>query len=709
MTDSDRTDKSARRAAGPSRRRPSADDSRRHAKNDDVALLEQVVWFADLATSRLTEVASGASKRNYARDDVMWKAGDQAETLAVVLSGELDVWGRDADGSEIVVSRLTRGETVGEMGLVLDGRRSATVSCRRPARVLFVGKDVFQELMRESPRMLEEMIKQLSRRLVATTHHHPVRTAPVVVGIAADPRARRAPAIAQAIAEIAQELLPGDSLLVRVGSNGTPTRSLIEGHMSSDAISSKRRHAAVLRLSMAEADDVIGMDSSGNGAPSIQGSQPGSQSDREHLDNGPRRSLTGPSASAMNEDVSSLVEALVEQFGHKFLMILLDFTAMPALTPALGANCERIVQVTHDASIDPLAVGDALHVIDLPAASTAPIPLNSCEPFVLLRDPALEGKAKNLRPDRGTPSARVLGRLTRKLLNSAVGIALGGGGAFGMAHIGVLKVLEAAGIPIDLVAGTSAGSIAGLLYASGLSPDDLTELAVRLGNVRVGLSLLDPSLSGTGIFRGKRVGSVFGPMIPAATFNDLELPCRTVATDIHTGGRVDIGDGSVVAAMRASCAIPLVFSPVRRGEEVLVDGGMVDPVPVDVVREMGADVVIGVNVVPRLERGVTTGLSRVVTRATRLNPLAYLGESRGMPDMFGVFMNSIQAAWYELGNYKSVGADALINVDMAEYTWIDIHRADRIAVRGQRAAQRAVPEIQQAIQSRLAVAMPTQN
>lgn len=270
-----------------------------------------------------------------------------------------------------------------------------------------------------------------------------------------------------------------------------------------------------------------------------------------------------------------------------------------------------------------------------------------------------------------------------------------------MAHIGVLQVLEGAGIPIDMVAGTSAGSIIGLGYASGLTPEACSDIAKRIGTIRTGLSLLDPTLSGTGLFRGRRLASVFRPLLPGNSFQDLVLPCRAVATDVETGHRVDLSEGRLDLAMRASCAIPVVVSPVRIGDHVLVDGAMVDPVPVDVVREMGADLAIGVNVVPRLERGVTTGLSRAITRATRLNPLAYLGDARGMPDMLGVFMNTMQAIQYELGNFKSLGANALINVDMAEYTWIDLHRAAAIMSRGAEAAQRALPDITEAVAQRL--------
>jgi NTE family protein len=172
--------------------------------------------------------------------------------------------------------------------------------------------------------------------------------------------------------------------------------------------------------------------------------------------------------------------------------------------------------------------------------------------------------------------------------------------------------------------------------------------------------------------------------------------------DVETGERVDIGSGRLDEAFRASCSIPVVFKPVQVGTRTLVDGGMIDPVPTDVVRDMGADVVIAVNVVPQLRRGVSTALSRTFKRVNRLNPLSILSGTRDAPDIVDVFMNSLQTTEYELGHFKSLAADVLISVDMAEFTWIDFHRAQEIIERGREAGARFSPAALLAMEERLA-------
>lgn len=228
-----------------------------------------------------------------------------------------------------------------------------------------------------------------------------------------------------------------------------------------------------------------------------------------------------------------------------------------------------------------------------------------------------------------------------------VGVVLGGGGAKGAAHIGVLKYLEEVGIPIDYVAGTSMGSIIGGLYAMGYSPDELAQLIADMdwgqyvGNSldrsamseevrqRNSTLLVNIPFSFKGLL-GKKDNNLVSFMPSAYVnntslinlfnnlcvgyqkemdFNDLPIPFACVATDIRTGDEIDIRHGSVPTAMRASMAIPGVFAPVRMDGHLLVDGGLVNNFPADVLKEMGADIIIGVDVSDRDSISPESGVS----------------------------------------------------------------------------------------------------
>lgn len=207
-----------------------------------------------------------------------------------------------------------------------------------------------------------------------------------------------------------------------------------------------------------------------------------------------------------------------------------------------------------------------------------------------------------------------------------VGLVLGGGGARGAAHVGVLKVLERERIPVCAIAGTSMGAVVGSLYASGMGPDDI-EAALRSVDWR-DLFEDDPARAGLpmrrkeaqlnyraeleagwrdgapvfpyGAVQGQKLGLLLRRLLLGASqtsrFDDLPIPFRAIATDIVNGERVVFSEGDLAMAVRASMAVPAVFAPAEIDGRILVDGGIVDNVPIDVVRDMGADVVIAVDV-----------------------------------------------------------------------------------------------------------------
>ncbi len=219
------------------------------------------------------------------------------------------------------------------------------------------------------------------------------------------------------------------------------------------------------------------------------------------------------------------------------------------------------------------------------------------------------------------------------------------------------------------------------------------------------MSMLDFTLSKPGFLKGDRLMRILSPLLGGVeAFEDLQVPCRTVATDIASGERVTIKSGRLDMALRASCSVPMVWAPVAYQGRSLVDGAIVDPVPAEVVRQMGADICIAVNVVPPLQKGVETFLSRVYRQANRLNPLSYLSRESHLPNLFDIIMNSIQTLQYELGNFKAISADVRINPDLSGHTWIEFYKPMEFIEKGARAAKQALPEISRVIAERLSSA-----
>jgi len=176
-----------------------------------------------------------------------------------------------------------------------------------------------------------------------------------------------------------------------------------------------------------------------------------------------------------------------------------------------------------------------------------------------------------------------------------VGLALGGGAARGIAHIGVLKVLVENKIPIHFIAGTSSGALFGALLSGGMSIDEIETASRRAGWSR----LVRLSLSRRGAISADAMEKLIIESIGDRDFNSLGIPLSIVATDLRTGEQVVIKEGSVARAVHASSAVPGVFVPVEIGDKLLADGMIVNNVPVDVVKDMGANIIIAVDVIPR--------------------------------------------------------------------------------------------------------------
>jgi len=259
-----------------------------------------------------------------------------------------------------------------------------------------------------------------------------------------------------------------------------------------------------------------------------------------------------------------------------------------------------------------------------------------------------------------------------------IGLALGGGAARGLAHIGVLEVLEKEGIPIDMIAGTSAGAAIGALYAQGKHASQIKDLALNMGWKQL-VSLVDLALPRSGFIEGMRIKNLLKSIIGDIEFSDLRIPLACVTTDIRSGEEVVISQGSVLEGVRASISIPVIFTAVKWQDRYLVDGGLINPVPVSTVREMGADFIIAVNVIPDIG-----------DRTQR--PQEFKA-----PGIFHVMLQSIYIATYSLVRSSLEGADIVIEPQVTHIGYGDFHRVRDCISQGELAAQKLIPKIKKQV------------
>lgn len=263
-------------------------------------------------------------------------------------------------------------------------------------------------------------------------------------------------------------------------------------------------------------------------------------------------------------------------------------------------------------------------------------------------------------PSAPTPAATA----TTPFAPVRIGIALGGGAAKGFAHIGVIKMLEANGFTPAVVAGTSAGSIVGALYASGMNAFELQEKAVALDEARI----RDLQLSSGGLILGQKLEDYVNEQVRGKPMEQLAKPFVAVATRLEDGERTMFARGNTGQAVRASSSIPGVFQPVAIGKYHFVDGGITSPVPVDAARQLGADVVIAVDISNKA-RGKT-------------------------PDgMLGTLGQSIAIMGQKLGQAELARADFVIRPKVLDIGSTDFSQRAHAIVEGEKAALAVMPQI----------------
>jgi NTE family protein len=282
-----------------------------------------------------------------------------------------------------------------------------------------------------------------------------------------------------------------------------------------------------------------------------------------------------------------------------------------------------------------------------------------------------------------------------------VGLALGSGSARGWSHVGVIRALEKAGIRPDFVCGTSVGALVRAAYAAGEL--DRFEQWVRQLGVTEMLGYMDVSL-GSGLFKGERLMGFFRRHFADRPIEELSIPFAAVATALRTGAEVWLRRGSLLGAVRASIALPGIFAPIVRDGAVLVDGGLVNPVPVSLARAMGADIVIAVDlgsdILGRHLRADAEGkVGGVGEWLRKLQETAGLPapppapEHLALPSLPEVLAPSINVMQVRIARSRMAGdpPDITVAPRLAHLRLLDFHRADEAIEEGHRAVERVAP------------------
>jgi len=654
------------------------------------SLLEPVPFFSTLTSEEQSLIEKRARMVGFKRGDIVYEEGAPPDAFYIIISGRFRLFTR-ARGNEreSTILFFYRGEHFGETSLLTGNVHSATVEAKTDAVVLKITADDFHKLLKEIPAISLHLSRSLGRHLtrgeIGYSHHRrEVRIASFYHGNANVSTVRFLFDFVRSLRQVT-----GRDILI-IDLSGDLATKLPQD--MADIRSSRLDLASVKVASEADA------------APSISKSRYGF----DFL------ALVRNDALAIEDKkFVSLLTCLSYQYDYMVLCLPPRETAVSvkalhysdrvylwaeSRAEAFSFASTKVNALCHDHGFSRgevriiLQHGERVSEEDLPGVGSA----QEIQLFSML--PSLQYQRYRYE--------RMLSYLAREWSERLVGLVLGSGAAYGLAHIGVLRVLEQEKIPIDVIAGSSIGALMGGFWAAGLDSYEIEKIAKQLDRKSAFFKLLgfrDMSAFHMGFFKGDQIVRFLKPYFGDKTFQDLKIPLRVTGADLLTSEEVVFDSGNLLNALRASISIPGFFRPFPHKGSFLLDGGIIDPLPVKTLSSMGVRKIIAVNVLPGPKDLIRRNeLRRKALHAElqRQKPLPRMilrtmdrAKRRYTGNIFNVLMNTIQFMEYEIARMQAAEADVFIHAAIADGHWIEFFSPDKYITEGVSRTREQLAEI----------------
>ncbi|MFI5350826.1 MAG: patatin-like phospholipase family protein [Elusimicrobiota bacterium] len=660
--------------------------------------LKRIPLFAGLSPEDLGKIAARLQPLSLPKGATLFREGDDPDAMYLIVSGQARRL-RTRDGVESVVAFLSRGEVAGETGILTGIPRTSTVKLDATSEILKLSRKDFEDTLREQPTILLHLSRTLAQRLIVQSAGpaRPGSDAHLIVLDPALPRGDRALLSWTLGAELASQTRKRVLLVDLAAEPGAIARA---GGLTPAVIGEAELRAVNLRDPAA----IAGL----------------AQEHPDGLD------ILSVSPAALGGRLFSSLYLFLNAVrgGHDYALVVLsggergdvERAALSEADRVLMAGCDVLRPQFRQMEAEvPRAVPETSKLLRLWLGDLepedAPLLIGADRVMIPWDEAITEAFARPVSADEALaalPKARpAIARLARRLGGVRVGLALGTGAALGHATIGVLKVFKREGIPVDMIAGTSMGSLIAGCYAAGYEPEEIEQMAIRIDKSWVYENLFwDLTVMRSGIFQGETLLRFIRTYMGSREFSDMDIPFACVAADIETGEEVVLKSGRVAEAIRSSCGLPIIFVPFHLNGRYLVDGGLVNPVPTRVLADLGADILIAVNLTMPAGDRPHSHSGAYAQKPARARPVsleslrdAATPQLLKNPHIFDVFFNMIYTMEYEVAQSRLEMAHVVLHPDLKGFSWTELHRAQEIIRAGERAAEEALPRIKALIPS----------
>lgn len=636
-----------------------------------IADLRRNALFADVKVSELRRILPTLRKEYYPRSALICREGEQGSSIYIILSGQVKLSVTENTHSTNL-GYLNAGDFFGESAVLTNEPRAITAEAVIDAEVVLFSQQSFHELVERDPTIMHNMIRTIDQRIRKKTlglfHQQPKHSQ--IISIYSPKR--------------------------------TPWKTFLAVHLAASLFTQTLQPVVVLDMTM--------------NAPNIarilrmEGIEPvEDEITEETLQYFCYHHPSGFYLMTMSDELLRTGKISRERIAGILGMLKASYQYVLINTSTEISNntfealdlSNMVVLLSPVAEEPPIGMFDHQEIITVyytpQAASQSLLHSTEMTPLLLPSDQ----DAERLFYEQGEMSLShtshhggmnlIIHKIARHIANLRIGLALGGMAARGLAHIGVLKVLERNAITIDMIAGSNTGALVGAMYALGMSIADIEQAAFEVQKSLPLVSFRDFSLLSGGLLSHRRIRKLISEYIPEKlTFHDLHISLRIITMALDVGKEVPLSSGSLLKALEASIAMPGIFPPINYDGNFLVDGSTINPVPMSDLIEMEADILVGVNSFGQLSPSYTPPPE---------NYINLVGYAENMK-MIDIITRSFQNLQYEISSAKAMIADVTIIPDLLGYTWVDFKHAQGIIEAGEKAAEKMLPELKRVIENR---------
>ena len=665
-------------------------------------LIRQISLFKNLSDKDLDFVADRSRLVEFERDETIYRQGDPPNAFFGLVSGRVRVFAQQKDGRDETLELLHRGDYFGMMSLLTNEPHSVTAVTLNDSILVRTDRAGFEEILKEIPEVAIHLSTTLSKRLRQKDLPTKRVFESTLISIYSAPRGSGRTMYAINLAASLKRETGKNVILLDVSPGGDavcqalgitpgpkPLRLGVEG------FDQQRVADAILK-------------------------HPAAGFDTLNIAHEPDTSSDVTQVTPLLSYLANLYHFVISDLPHQ-----MDRTVFKALVQA------DLIHLVCDASREQLEatgrmVEDFTRTVQQ-ASQRVRVIVNETDASVPERErrKTLKTRVYATLPAVDQPTApghpvvlahpdweysRAVRRVSREIGKELLGLGLGSGAAMGLSHIGVIKVLEQEGIPIDIVAGSSIGSLIGAFWASGMSSAQLEKVADVFRMKGSLLKLIDPVIPKFGILGGRQITRFLNKHLGNRTFRDLKVPMKIVAVDYLRREVVVLDEGPLVQAIRASVSIPAIFVPIKIRGRYLIDGGILDPVPVDVLSQMGVRKIIAVNTLPspqdihRRYQELGQERERLAQEAKMLGRWKRWGfwlRRRWWnwldTNLFDLIMHTMQGMEYVLAEAQCAQADVVLHPTVPRVNWWEFYSVDQLIRRGEEETLAHLAQIKQLV------------